>query len=101
MKYLLKLIPLCLLLPLFFENTCLCFYNSEIGYYNKELGFNINTQFTRQYFQLKKECIDDVPCHVYATVPEDMAHAAFINVHTSKNIQQVLIKYSTLESYNK
>ena len=42
-KYFIKLLPLCVLLPLFFENTCLCFYNSEIGYYNKELGFNINT----------------------------------------------------------
>jgi len=37
----------CVVLPLIFHKTCLCFYNNEIGVYSKQLGFGFNTELSR------------------------------------------------------
>ncbi|EAS06851.1 metallophosphoesterase (macronuclear) [Tetrahymena thermophila SB210] len=88
----------CILVPSFFHNTCLAFYNDNIGYYNELLGFQINTQFTR-IFQLNDSCPPGPPCHLYATLPENTANDVFINIHTNKAINNVTVYYDLEEYY--
>lgn len=72
--------------------TCLCFYNEEIGFYSMKLGFGVNTYFTR-IFQLRDACPPGQPCQMYATIPEDPSYAFFLNLHTHKDVKNVIVYY--------
>lgn len=50
-------------------------------------------------FELSPACPEGKPCHLYATLPEDAAHAVFINVQTAKNVKNLTVFYDTLEFY--
>jgi len=50
---------------------------------------------------LKDACPPGPPCHFYVTAPEDIAHAAFINVHTAKNVKSLEILYDELDYFEK
>jgi hypothetical protein len=50
---------------------------------------------------MKESCPPGPPCHMYVTVPEDVATSAFINVHTHKSIKSLTVLYDLEENYIK
>lgn len=88
------------LIPYAFDDTCVCLY--EQGY---EEAFNLdglgvpaafNTKLSRM-FQVNQACaIENGPCHVYATVPEETSSEVFITLHTHQSVKTPLImKYGS------
>lgn len=76
--------------PLLTTHTCLNFSNQ--GYGTKFDTFGLSTAFSR-YFQIKTVCPSGQICHLYATLPEDSATSAILNVHTAADVKKITIGY--------
>eukprot|EP01017_Pseudomicrothorax_dubius_P005321 TRINITY_DN11320_c0_g2_i2.p1 TRINITY_DN11320_c0_g2~~TRINITY_DN11320_c0_g2_i2.p1 ORF type:complete len:567 (-),score=92.87 TRINITY_DN11320_c0_g2_i2:57-1757(-) len=70
-----------------------------IAAYHDTVGINVDTlmlstRFTRKFY-LDEVCpLEGGPCHLYATIPENASDSVFINVHTHKSVDQVIIRYA-------
>lgn len=49
---------------------------------------------------MKRACPPGPPCQLYATIPEDPAHAFFLNVHTHEDVSNVVVYYREVNSPN-
>lgn len=89
-------------LPTFFNNTCVCLYEESFheAFNLQFLGLpaSVNTQVSR-IFQVTKACnLENAPCHVYATLPEDTATKVFINMHVHEGVKDPLQMHYIIEN---
>ncbi len=79
--------------PTLLKGICFCLYNTGYGidYFD---GWDFSTQATRRFYIENQVCAATSICHIYATVPSNTANFVFINVHTGKDVEGIIIKYS-------
>lgn len=83
-------------LPFLFENSCVTFHNPKIGF---SLGSaDLSTKITRQTSENEK-CPAGVPCHVYATLPENTTNSVFLNFHTNQKHGDAQVFNDSLDHY--
>jgi len=76
--------------PIVSEGLCLCYYNPGMGVVVG--SSSLSTRLTR-LFTMPESCPSGPPCHVYLTLPDDSAHFAFLNVHTSPDYDVLTVHY--------
>jgi len=76
--------------PIVSEGLCLCYYNPGMGVVVG--SSSLSTRLTR-LFTMPESCPSGPPCHVYLTLPDDSAHFAFINAHTSPDYDVLTVHY--------
>ena len=88
--------------PIYLMDTCITFFHEDIGFSIVHGDLAISTGFSRRFglHRLHEICPVGPPCHIYATIPEDATHAAFINIHTNKAVKSILVYFDTEEYYN-
>jgi len=78
-------------------NACFCYYTRLNGW-DIDTKIELSTALTRA-ITLDPACPPGKPCHVYATVPEDTATSAFINIHVHYDVTDITFKYDTVVYY--
>mmetsp|Transcript_21811 Transcript_21811/g.30024 ORF Transcript_21811/g.30024 Transcript_21811/m.30024 type:complete len:614 (-) Transcript_21811:42-1883(-) len=84
---LLVIFAICFCFSYFLEDSCFFFF-----------PFELNTKFDRRNYKAICEEGGSAPCHVYLTVPEEMATEMIVNFHTLKPSEPPFVFYDN-ESY--
>lgn len=87
-------------IPLTMRDSCLCIYSQDYGLSVLNATAVFSTRLIRS-FTVPKVCDVGRPCHVYATLPFNTSSSVFINAHTDFEVDNITIKYDSLETYNK